>query len=583
MNKKILVAEIFLALFIVLGFKFSINKNPESSSPATRLDTYNSRLVMSCTPDWNFINADSLAAAMKPLPGWGSYHWGIKTSSDSAQFYFNQGINMYYAFHIIEAMGSFKKAELFDNSNAIIYWAQALAYGPNINDFAYASNPDAVAAAEKAQQLSVNASSKEKGLINAMLVRYSNDSTISRKVLNQLYSTAMKKNYDRFSYDADISTLYADALMLQHPWEYWQHDGKAQPWTPEIMLVLENVLKLHPNHPGANHYYIHTMEASPNPGKALRSADRLSSLMPDVSHMVHMPSHIYIRTGNYEKGIVVNDRAVNGYNKFKSIYPEVNNAAFLYLIHNHHMKAACSMMKSNYTNSLLAATECVKSFDSSFLSLPHPLGNFVQYVYLTTQMANVRYGKWNEVLVYPELSSNYAFGYALNKWAKGLAFANTGKLAEAKNELLLLKEKMKHPDMQIVLEPFNKPYDQVTVAEKILEGVIAQKGNNYLQAINFFKEAVTAEDKLIYTEPRDWLIPSRHYLANALLLAREYLAAEKILKEDLLINPNNYYALMGLKQTYAMQKNRNNDLSKNSHKLKAAFKGTDMLLPALIY
>lgn len=583
MNKKILLAEIFLALFIVLGFKYSINKNPEKHSSSTRLEDYKSRLVMSCTPDWNFINADSLASAMKPLPGWGNYHWAIKTSSDSAQFYFNQGINMYFAFHIIEAMGSFKKAELFDNSNPMVFWAQALAYGPNINDFAYASNPDAVAAAEKAKQLSANAPNKEKGLIDAMLVRYSNDSTISRKTLNQLYATAMKINYERFKNDGDISTLYADALMLQHPWEYWQHDGKAQPWTPEIMLVLENVLKLHPNHPGANHYYIHTMEASPNPGKALPSADRLGTMMPDVSHMVHMPSHIYIRTGNYEKGIVVNDRAVNGYNKFKSIYPEVSNNAFLYLIHNYHMKAACSMMKSNYANSLLAATECVNSFDSSFLSLPHPLGNFVQYVYLTTQMANVRYGKWNEVLAYPELSSNYAFGYALNKWARGLAFANTRKLAEAKNELVLLKDKMKHPDMQIVLEPFNKPYDQVTVAEKILEGVIAQKENNYSQAIIYFKEAVTAEDKLIYTEPRDWLIPSRHYLANALLLAKKYLAAEKILKEDLLINPNNFYALMGLQQCYAMEKNRKDDLNKISQQLRAAFKGADMPLPALIY
>ena len=211
---------------------------------------------------------------------------------------------MYYAFHIIEAMGSFKKAELFDNSNALIYWAQALAYGPNINDFAYASNSDAVAAAEKAKQLSANASNKEKGLIDAMLARYSNDSAIGRKTLNQLYATPMKKNYDRFKNDGDISALYADALMLQHPWEYWQHDGKAQPWTPEIVLVLENVLKLHPNHPGANHYYIHTMEASPDPGKALPSADRLGTMMPDVSHMVHMPSHIYIRTGNSKKELL---------------------------------------------------------------------------------------------------------------------------------------------------------------------------------------------------------------------------------------------------------------------------------------
>jgi hypothetical protein len=583
MNKNLLLAETLLAFCIVLSIKLTANKSTGTPAVTNRNTVYKNMPVLNCSPDWNILNADSLAETMKPLPGWGNYHWTIHTSSDSARFYFNQGINMYYAFHIIEAMASFKKAELFDNNNPMIFWAQALAYGPNINDFAYANNPDAVAAAEKAKQLSANAGDKEKGLIDAMLVRYSNDTAISRSELNQLYASAMKKNYDRFKNDGDIGAIYADALMLQHPWEYWQHDGKPQPWTPEIMVVLENILKLHPNHPGANHYYIHTMEASPTPGKALPSAHRLGSLMPDVSHMVHMPSHIFIRTGNYEKGIVVNDQAINGYNKYKSIYPEVSNAAFLYLIHNHHMKTACMMMKSNYANSIKTANETIASFDSSYLSLPHPMGNFVQYVYLTTQMVNVRYGKWNEVLAYPEISSNYAFGFALNKWAKGLAFANTGKLAEAKNELALLKEKMKHPAMQIILEPFNKPYDQATVAQKILEGVIAQKENNYSQAILYFKEAVIAEDKLIYTEPRDWLIPSRHYLANALILAKAYPAAEKILKEDLLINPNNFYALMGLQQTYAMQKNRNADLNKNSHQLKAAFKGADMPQPALVY
>lgn len=583
MNKQLLFAETLLALFIILGFKLTQTKIARIPPGINRTTFYKRLPVLNCSPDWNILNADSLAETMKPLPGWGNYHWTIKTSSDSAQFYFNQGINMYYAFHIIEAMASFKKAELLDNSNPMIFWAQALAYGPNINDFAYASNPDAVAAAEKAKQLSANAGNKEKGLIDAMLVRYSNDSTISRKALNQLYATAMKKNYDRFKNDGDIGALYADALMLQHPWEYWQHNGKAQPWTPQIMLVLEKVLKLHPNHPGANHYYIHTMEASPNPGKALPSADRLGSMMPDVSHMVHMPSHIYIRTGNYEKGMDVNDKSVNGYNKYLSLYPAVANNAFLYLIHNYHMKAACAMMKSNYAGSIKAANETIASFDSSFLSLPHPMGNFVQYVYLTTQMANVRYGKWNEVLAYPEISSNYVFGFAINKWAKGLAFANTGKLAKAKNELLMLKEKMKHPDMQIILEPFNKPFDQATVAEKILEGVIAQKENNYSQAIRYFKQAVLAEDKLIYTEPRDWLIPGRHYLGNALILAKEYPAAEKILKQDLLINPNNFYALVGLEQIYALQRNRNNELKKTRDHLKAAFKGADMPVPALVY
>ena len=583
MNKKILLAETMLALCIILGFKLTANKSSEIITSITRTTMYKSRYVMNCSPNWNVLNADSLAETITVLPGWGNYNWHITTPSDSAQFYFNQGINMYYAFHIIEAMASFKKAETFDENNPMIYWAQALAYGPNINDFAYATSPDALEAAQKAKSLSTNADAREKVLIDAMLVRYSQDYSKSRQSLNQLYASEMKKNYEQFKDDGDVGTLYADALMLQHPWEYWQHNGTAQPWTPEIMNVLENVLKKHPNHPGANHYYIHTMEASPNPDKALPSADRLGSMMPDVSHMVHMPSHIYIRTGNYKKGIVVNDMSINGYNKYQSLFPAVANNAFLYLIHNYHMKTACAMMQPNYANSIKSSRETVSSFDSSFLSLPHPLGNFMQYVYLTDQMVNVRYGKWNDVLTNRELSANYAFGYALNKWAKGLAFANTGKLVEAKNELLLLKEKLNHADMQIRMEPFNKPVDQIKVAQKILEGVIAQKENKLQQAINYFKEAVEAEDKLIYTEPRDWLIPSRHYLANALLQTKDYTNAEKILKEDLLINPKNFYSLTGLQQLYAMQKKRLKELKQINIQLKAVFVDADMSLPALIY
>jgi tetratricopeptide (TPR) repeat protein len=246
------------------------------------------------------------------------------------------------------------------------------------------------------------------------------------------------------------------------------------------------------------------------------------------------------------------------------------------------MKAACAMMKPNYKTSLKAAKECLGSFDSSFLSLPHPLGNFIQYVYLAPQMVNVRYGKWNEVLAQPEISSNYVFGSLLNAWAKGLAMANLGNLKGAKSELALLKEKLNHPDLKIRLEPFNIPYDQSVVAEKILEGTIAQKENNLNKAIGIFTEAVIAEDKLIYTEPRDWLLPTRHYLANALMKNGEYGKAKKFLLEDLKINPHNFYAL------YAMEiiaGKENNTLQQMQYKkeLIAAYTQSDMRYAALIY
>ena len=582
MSKKVLLLEALVAIVLVLSFKLASTRIKEKLPVNNIRNIYKNRLNMNCSPDWNFINADSLALTMKPLPGWGNYQWKIASISDSARYYFNQGINMYYAFHIIEAMASFKKAETFDKNNAMIYWAQALAYGPNINDVAYAAAPDALAAIQKAEELSAACTAKEKALISAMLVRYSQDSSADRKELNKKYALKMKNVYQHFKNDGDVAALYADALMLQHPWEYWQHNGVAHPWTGEIVAVLENTLKKHPSHPGANHYYIHTVEASPNPGRALASADRLGKMMPDVSHMVHMPSHIYIRTGNYEKGIAVNDLSIRGYEKYKTLYPDVVNNAFLYQIHNYHMKAACAMMKPNYITSLKAADECVASFDSSFLSLPHPLGNFIQYVYLTPQMVNVRYGKWNEVLAQPEISSNYVFGFLINRWARGMAMANMEKLSEARKELEVLQTTLGHPDLMIRLEPFNIPYDQAAVAEKILEGTIAQKENDWNKAIAIFTKAVMAEDKLIYTEPRDWLLPTRHYLANALIEHKEYSKAKKVLLEDLKINPRNYYALSALEKIAAKE---NNTVLQAKYKrtLNNAYGNSDMPYPALLY
>ncbi len=451
---KIFFTETIIALLMVLGFRIATQPSSQQASYVSRQEVYKSRFIMSCSPDWYSISPDSLAKTITPLPGWGNYRWDITTSSDSARFYFNQGINMYYAFHIIESMASFKKAQLFDDSNAMLYWAEALAYGPNINDIEYAATPGALQAAQKAIALSANCSTREKALINAMQVRYTDDSTISRTSLNLAYATAMEHVYRENELDADLATLYADALLVQHPWDYWKHNGEAQPWTPKILEVLEKVIAFAPEHPGANHYYIHAVEASTNPGKALPSADRLGKLMPSVSHMVHMPSHIYIRTGNYREGVKVNEMSVTGYEKYLQLYPDVVNNSPLYLIHNLHMKAACAMMQPNYASAKKTALECVSSFDTSFLSMAQPMGNFIQYVFTTPQMVDVRYGKWAEILNYPDITANYPYGYVLSQWSKGLAYANTGKVAHAKQSLQQMQQGMLNTDLKIVFSPF---------------------------------------------------------------------------------------------------------------------------------
>ncbi len=535
-----------------------------------------------CSPDWSQLDIDSLGNSITPLPGWGDYRWNIVTSHDSALFYFNQGINMYYAFHIIESMASFKKAGQFDENNAMICWAQALAYGPNINDFAYTESAEAYALAQKAKSLSAHASAKEKALIDAMLVRYSPDTSLSRETLNARYGEAMKKAYALLSDDPDVSTLYADAILVQHPWEYWKHNCEAHPWTPEILSVLEKTLQATPNHPGANHYYIHATEASPNPGRALASADRLGTLMPEVSHMIHMPSHVYIRTGNYDKGVRVNEMSVTGYNNYLKLYPAVANNMPLYLIHNVHMQAACAMFNPNYAYAYRSAMAARTSFDTAFMLLPAPLGNFVQYVYMTPEIVNVRYGKWDEILKAEKLNDSFVYAKVLWHWAKGLANANTGKILSARESLKKLKKNMQDPNLKIIMNPFNSVHSAGLVAEKILEGTIFEKTGDMKKAILAFREAKDFEDALIYTEPRDWLIPTRHYLANVLIKTKAYAEAEKILKEDLKQNPNNYYALQGLIDVSRLQK-KNAEADSYKTELQAAFRQPDMKQAALIY
>ena len=554
MKRKIFYTATIIIALLTLGFSFASKKNNRQPKLVSRESIFKNKIMIQCSPDWNKLDADSLANGIGVLPGWGNYRWNISTKNDSAQFYFNQGINMYYAFHIIEAMASFKKAQQFDSNNAMIYWGQALAYGPNINDYAYSATPDAFAAAQKARSLKTACTAKEKELIEAMAVRYSSDSSSSRASLNQQYADAMKKSYNRFVNDADISTLYADALMLQHPWDYWKHNGDAEPWTAAILAVLEGTLIKHPEHPGANHYYIHSVEASGNPQRALPSADRLGRLMPGVAHMIHMPSHIYIRSGNYKQGSLVNEMSVKGYNNYLALYPDVQNNAPLYLIHNLHMQSACAMMRANYKYSNNSATACSESFDTSYLSLPAPFGTYIQYLYATPAINNVRFGKWDAILNTVPPQENHIYARLIWHWARGMAFAGKNKTTEATAELNIISEEIKAPDMVVTMEPFNAPADAAKVAAKMLAGVIALKENDFTNAILLLNEAVVNEDALIYNEPKDWLIPARQYLGNALLKSGNAAKAAMIFKEDLKENPNNHWALYGLYQALTQQK-----------------------------
>ena len=559
------------------------NRQIKQSGTSFNIADYKKKNILRCTPDWEELKEWLEETSIPPIPGAGIYKWKITTKSDSAQFYFNQGINMYYSFHIIEAMASFKKAARFDPNSAMSYWAQALGYGPNINDFGYRASPEALAALDKAKELSAGASSLEKDLIDAMTVRYTADSAdVTRAKLNQDYTDRMKKLYQKYPNNPDIIALYADAMMLQHPWDLWNVDGTPKAWTPHIQEVLEKLLAKAPMHPGANHYYIHVMEASPYASKALPSAERLGKTNPGLSHVVHMPSHIYLRTGRYQKGIDVNINAVNSYQKSIPLYAPVTGADFLYIIHNLHMKANNAMLTGNYKLSEEAAFETRNSIPADYLSAPAPMGNFMQYVYMTPVLTYIRFGKWDELLKEAKPAESHIYANIIYHFGRGMALTSQSRLAEAKQELADLRQLMKDSSLTIPLTPFSPCIEGAATAENLLAGTIGLKEGRLTDAIAAFDKAVTTEENMVYTEPRDWMLNPKHFLGNAYLQNKDGVNAEKVFRKDLLNNNENGWALFGLNKALLLQK-KNIEAAKVLTRYKLAFSKADIKITSAVY
>lgn len=537
------------AYLTVVAFRSALKK--DNSLTVEQIVTAKKKFAIRCSPLYIPVAGEEIPL----LTGWGNYGWKITTTSDSAQIYFNQGINMYYAFHIIESRASFEKATRFDPNCAMAWWGKALAFGPNINDFGYQRPSEAYASAIKANELKSNTTTVERALIESIGIRYVADSTANQDKLNVQYRDAMKHIFINFPNDENVSTLYADALMLIHPWDLYGHDFTAKPWTAEIVSVLKHAMRLNPKQPGANHYYIHAVEASAKPGDASASAAFLETAMPSVSHITHMSSHVYIRTGVYDKGITVNDDAITGYNKYLSRFAATKENVSLYVLHNLHMKLNCAQMAGNYGIALKASKELQDEIPVFYLKVPGALGNYIQYLHQSIIFTWVRFGKWDEILNQP-VDDTLAFTSILQHFARGMAFVHSNNLTKAINESGILNLKMAEPSLKEVLAPFNSTYSVSQIAKSILDGAIAENKNDLSQAIAFFQQAVKDEDNLIYNEPRDWLLPARQYLGNALIKASKYEEAITVFKKDLQINPNTGWALTGLMKCYQELNNK---------------------------
>jgi tetratricopeptide (TPR) repeat protein len=542
--------------------------------------------LISCMPgatageEWLVEFPDGIPA----LQGWGNYQWKVSTPNDSAQFYFNQGINMYYSYHMIEAYGSFAKATKFDPSLAIAYWGQALSIGPNINypDVTMASNKEALELIGKAKANIAGASVFEKQLVDAIENRYSTDSLVPRDKINNGYALAMKSVYDNNPSNGEAFALYADALMVEHPWDLYEQNETPKSWTPPMVTVIEKGLEKFPMHPGLNHYYIHVVEASSMPGKALPSARLLSGLMPQVAHMVHMPSHIFIRTGNYRQGIDVNTSSINGFRNYSQQYPPVEELKPLYLSHNEHMMVACALMSGESKLAASTAAETQKNIPLSHLENPSAFGNYLQSMHMLPTVVALRFGQWQQLVQSSLVDPSIDFEYAFQLFAKGMAFSHTRNLKEAKNYLKSLQEKMKTPVLHNKYASFaNSASLVLDVAEQVLQGTIAMAEKKGPDAISFFQKAVTIEDAMMYGEPKDWLIPARHYLGNALIKMKRYSEAQEVFVKDLYINPANSWALAGL---MLAQKGLNNSeaLLKTTSDFEKASAGTDIKISASV-
>ena len=480
--------------------------------------------------------------------GLGKIDHPVATKNAEAQKYFNQGLAYMYAFNHAEAINSFKHASELDPNMAMAFWGTSLALGSNYNVTAdEAALTDAYANLQKAIALAPKASQADRDYIEALTKRYAQDPKADQKALGLAYREAMRSLVVKYPDDLDAATLYAESMMNLRPWQLWSLDGKAAEGTMEIIAVLEGVLKRNPNHTGANHYYIHAVEASPNPDRALASAMRLGGLAPNAGHLVHMPSHIYLRTGDWDEAVKSNDLAIEADRNYQLKSGSRGLYMMMYYNHNIHMLASSHASHGNYAGAMKAANDLatnvgpnVKAMGMLEMFMPYPI------------IANVRFHKWNEALAYPKPEAHMLTTIAHWHFARGMAFANTKKVADAEKELAALRATSTTIPATAML--FTTPANvALKVADEMLTGEIALAKGDRKGAITSLRAAALSEAKVNYAEPPDWDVPVREWLGRALMMDGQHAEAEKVYREEIARVPRNGRALFGLAEALRKQ------------------------------
>lgn len=496
------------------------------------------------------MNGTGTPAQTNLYEGFGNYTRPIQTTSEEAQAWFNQGMQLFYGFNHDEAIRSFEKAAELDPKSPMPWWGIAYSHGININDPVMNEERSRLArdAADEAMRRIGNASDVEKQFVLAIDPRYALPIPDDRRTLDMAYAEAMGAAHKRYPKDADIAALYAESLMNLQPWDYWENDGTPKGRIEEVLQVLENGLEQSPDHPGLNHFYIHAVEASQDPDRAIAAANRLEKLVPGSGHLVHMPSHIYIRVGRYSDAVDTNSQAVVADRRYFERAPEPKMYT-VYYAHNLHFLAYAAMMSGRYEDALNAARDLEADVKEDALRDLAPL---IEGVMPTTLHVMIRFGKWEEILEEPEYPEWRLVSRAVYHYGRSIAHSALGEVEEARAELDTF-----YTVVQTIPEDWyifnNKVHSVLPIAEAMIQGELWWREGKRDDAYAVLRKGIEAEDALVYDEPPGWMLPVRHALGALLMAGEQYADAEETYREDLARNRNNGWALLGLRNALLAQ------------------------------
>ncbi len=509
--------------------------------------------AVTCTRGGPAPEPPATAQAPPLLEGLGRLHHPITTPSPLAQRYFDQGLALCFGFNHEAAIRAFEAALAIDPGCAMCEWGIAFAHGPNINA---PMGPDAgrraYAAAQRARALADRASEREQAYIDAIATRYAAEPAEDRSALDRAFAEAMRSVHEEDPSDEDAATLYAESLMDLSPWNYWTPDLKPREHTEELLDLLESVLESHPDHIGANHYYIHAVEM-PYPERGVAAAERLFELAPDAGHLVHMPSHIFWRVGRYDDAVEVNRAALRSDEKFFATCRPGLWYQSAYYPHNLHFLWASATAEGRSEMALMTARQLEAAVATGIETYP-----FLEEMLTIPNLTLVRFGRWDSLLGTAKPPESRVYLSGIWHYARGLALVRTGRAAEARTELAALDAVATgKPASELMLSGGVASAAQLLgIGSKHLSGEIAAATGNAKRAVNELKEAVARQDALAYMEPPPWYFPTRQALGAVLLDAGRAAEAEAVYRADLERYPRNGWSLYGLAASLRAQRKR---------------------------